>query len=110
MLPQHGKIKFKLQHSAKRYWKREKNSVLQCVESCPNGERYFRKFILGKRKLFKKVVTWAYVLQKVAFQRKAESFSPCMSLQGILLLYEKCSRKCHLMDSTPTCVHVNLNF
>lgn len=32
---------------------REKeNSVPQCVESFPNGESYFRKFILGKRKLF----------------------------------------------------------
>lgn len=31
---------------------KKKNSVLQCVESFPNGESYFRKFILGKRKLF----------------------------------------------------------
>lgn len=53
MLPQHVKIKFKSQHGAKHYWKRKrKNSVLQCVESFPNGESYFGKFILGKRKLF----------------------------------------------------------
>lgn len=31
---------------------KKKNSVLQCVESSPNGESYFRKFILGKRMLF----------------------------------------------------------
>lgn len=52
MLPQHVKKQFKSHHGAKHYWKRRrKKSVLRCVESCPNGKSYFRKFILGKRKL-----------------------------------------------------------
>jgi len=80
------KIKFKSQHGARNYWKRERtNSVLQRVESFPNGESYFRKFILGKRKLFQGSSNIGLHITKGCFPKQS----------GIILLL-------HLFSTHPT--------
>lgn len=51
MLPQHVKIKFKSQHGAKHYCKRKRKTLSYNVLKASQMVSYFRKFILGERKL-----------------------------------------------------------